>query len=135
KTKINVDAYPRRQFTGEVTEIANSADADLKADQVTNFKVKIKILPESYEDLLERQPENFSPFRPSMTATVDIVTMQVPSALPVPIGAIVMKGKDDFKEEERKLEEDTDKVESDFELQNNNIVLRHDETGLTDRNK
>ncbi|HLS12245.1 MAG TPA: efflux RND transporter periplasmic adaptor subunit [Flavobacteriaceae bacterium] len=132
KTKINVDAYPRRQFTGEVTEIANSADADLKADQVTNFKVKIKILPESYEDLLEGQPENFSPFRPGMTATVDIVTMQVPSALAVPIGAIVMKGKDDFKEEEPKFEEDTDKVESVFVFQNNKVVLRQVETGIQD---
>jgi len=132
KTKINVDAYPRRQFTGEVTEIANSADANLQADQVTNFKVKVKVLPESYEDLLEGQPENFSPFRPGMTATVDIVTMQVPNALAVPIGAIVMKGKEDFKEQKPELKEDTDKVESVFVFNNNKVALRQVETGIQD---
>lgn len=132
KTKINVDAYPRRQFTGEVTEIANSADADLKADQVTNFKVKIKILPESYEDLLEGQAENYSPFRPGMTATVDIVTKQIADALTVPIGAIVMKGKSDFKEEAPKLDDDQDKVESVFVYKNNKVSLRQVETGIQD---
>ena len=132
KAKINVDAYPRRQFSGLVTEIANSAGADLKADQVTNFKVKIQILPESYEDLLEGQSESYSPFRPGMTATVDIITMQVPEALTVPIGAIVMKGKSDFTEEVPTLEEEEDKVESIFVYQNNKVTLRQVVTGIQD---
>ncbi|HLW14756.1 MAG TPA: efflux RND transporter periplasmic adaptor subunit [Flavobacteriaceae bacterium] len=132
KAKINVDAYPRRQFSGVVTEIANSAGADLKADQVTNFKVKIQILPESYEDLLEGQSENYSPFRPGMTATVDIITMELPEALTVPIGAIVMKGKEDFIEETPELEEDGDKVESIFVYQNNKVILRQVITGIQD---
>lgn len=132
KAKINVDAYPRRQFSGVVTEIANSAGADLKADQVTNFKVKIQILPESYEDLLEGQSENYSPFRPGMTATVDIITMEVPEALTVPIGAIVMKGKEDFTEETPSLEKEEDKVESIFVYQNNKVVLRQVVTGIQD---
>src|SRR5699024_124578 len=88
KAEISVDAYPRRTFEGEVTEIANSAGADLQADQVTNFKVKIQIDPASYKDLTEGKPDNYSPFRPGMTATVDIITMRAPDALSVPIGAI-----------------------------------------------
>lgn len=132
KTKINVDAYPRRQFSGVVTEIANSAGADLKADQVTNFKVKIQILPESYEDLLEGMPENYSPFRPGMTATVDIVTLQIPEALTVPIGAIVMKGKEDFKEESPDFENEHDKIESVFVYNNNKVILRQVVTGIQD---
>lgn len=132
KAKINVDAYPRRIFTGEVTEIANSADAELKADQVTNFKVKIKILPESYKDLLEGQSENYSPFRPGMTATVDVITHQVPDALTVPIGAIVMKDKKDFKQETPNLEDDEDKTESLFLYQDGKIILRQVETGIQD---
>lgn len=132
KTKINVDAYPRRHFTGEVTEIANSADAELKADQVTNFKVKIKILPESYQDLIEGKSENYSPFRPGMTATVDIITQQVTDALTVPIGAIVMKDKDDFKQETPSLENEDDKTESLFVYQDGKIILRQVETGIQD---
>jgi HlyD family secretion protein len=48
-----VDAYLKREFKGIVTSISNSASAALTADQVTNFKVKVRILKESYQDLLE----------------------------------------------------------------------------------
>src|SRR5690606_22276375 len=73
-TMVEVDAYLKREFKGVVTAIANSAENALTADQVTNFKVKVSILPESYKDLTEGKPESYSPFRPGMTATVDIVT-------------------------------------------------------------
>ena len=73
-TIVEVDAYLKREFKGVVTEIANSPETALTADQVTNFKVKVRILEESYKDLLEGKPENYSPFRPGMTATVDIIT-------------------------------------------------------------
>ena len=74
-----------------VTEIANSAESNLTADQVTNFKVKVRILESSYKDLIEGKPEAFSPFRPGMTATVDIITNSVKDAIAVPISAIVIK--------------------------------------------
>lgn len=88
---VEVDAYLRRKFKGIVTSIANSANAALTADQVTNFKVKVRILPESYQDLIEGKPENFSPFRPGMTATVDIITQKKENVLAVPISAVVIK--------------------------------------------
>src|SRR5690606_24032572 len=47
---VEVDAYLKKEFKGLVTEIANSADGVLTADQVTNFKVKVRILEESYAD-------------------------------------------------------------------------------------
>lgn len=90
-TIVEVDAYLRREFKGIVTSIANSAEATLTADQVTNFKVKVRILVESYQDLLEDKPENYSPFRPGMTATVDVITNKKTSVLGVPISAIVIK--------------------------------------------
>lgn len=90
-TIVEVDAYLRREFGGLVTEISNSADSDLSADQVTNFKVKVRILDESYQDLLEGRPENYSPFRPGMTATVDIITERKKDLIAVPISAIVVK--------------------------------------------
>src|SRR5690606_12743811 len=57
----------------------------------TNFKVKVRIVEESYAHLLEGKPENFSPFRPGMTATVDIITNKRSDVVGVPISAIVIK--------------------------------------------
>ena len=88
---IEVDAYLKREFKGIVTSISNSASTALTADQVTNFKVKVRILKESYQDLLEGKPENFSPFRPGMTATVDIITKRKENITAVPISAVVVK--------------------------------------------
>ncbi|MFD2542520.1 efflux RND transporter periplasmic adaptor subunit [Lacinutrix gracilariae] len=90
-TIVEVDAYLKKQFKGLVTEIANSADGVLTSDQVTNFKVKVRILEESYKDLLKGKGENYSPFRPGMTATVDIITDKRENVVGVPISAIVIK--------------------------------------------
>ena len=89
--RVEVDAYLKKEFKGIVTSISNSASADLTADQVTNFKVKVRILKESYADLLEGKPESYSPFRPGMTATVDIITKRKENVLGVPISAVVVK--------------------------------------------
>lgn len=89
-TIVEVDAYLKREFKGVVTEISNSAIEGLTADQVTNFKVKVRILESSYEDLLEGKSENYSPFRPGMTATVDIITRKKGNVIGIPISAIVI---------------------------------------------
>ena len=89
--KIEVDAYLKRKFDGVVTSISNSATTGLTADQVTNFKVKVRLVKESYQDLLAGKPINYSPFRPGMTATVDIETKRSTNVLAVPISAIVIK--------------------------------------------
>jgi len=90
-TIVEVDAYLKREFRGVVTEIANSAENVISVDQVTNFKVKVRIVPKSYADLTEGKPEYFSPFRPGMTATVDIITEKKAAVIGVPISAIVIK--------------------------------------------
>ncbi|MFL1894081.1 efflux RND transporter periplasmic adaptor subunit [Aquimarina sp. 2-A2] len=90
-TIVEVDAYLKKEFKGLVTEIANSAENTLSADQVTNFKVKVRVLKSSYEDLTEGKSEFYSPFRPGMTATVDIITDQRVNSIGVPISAIVIK--------------------------------------------
>ncbi len=90
-TIVEVDAYLGQEFKGLVTEISNSANSALTADQVTNFKVKVRILEASYSHLLEGKPENFSPFRPGMTATVDIITTRRENVIGVPISSIVIK--------------------------------------------
>lgn len=89
--KVEVDAYLKKEFKGIVTSISNSASTTLTADQVTNFKVKVRILKESYQDLTEGKPSSYSPFRPGMTATVDIITKRKTNVLGVPISSIVVK--------------------------------------------
>ncbi|TDD78605.1 efflux RND transporter periplasmic adaptor subunit [Flavobacterium caseinilyticum] len=91
EANVEVDAYLKKQFKGVVTSISNSASSALTADQVTNFKVKVRIVKESYEDLLEGKPDTYSPFRPGMTATVDIITQTKSNVLAVPISAVVIK--------------------------------------------
>ncbi|MBC5840098.1 MAG: efflux RND transporter periplasmic adaptor subunit [Flavobacteriaceae bacterium] len=88
---VEVDAYLKKQFRGMVTSISNSASSALTADQVTNFKVKVRIVKESYEDLLVGKPVTYSPFRPGMTATVDIITKTKKNILAVPISSVVVK--------------------------------------------
>lgn len=88
---VEVDAYLKKSFKGLVTAISNASATNLSADQVTNFEVKIKILKSSYAELLEGKSFNYAPFRPGMTATVDIITESKSDAVTVPISAIVVK--------------------------------------------
>ncbi|MCA1763240.1 MAG: efflux RND transporter periplasmic adaptor subunit [Cryomorphaceae bacterium] len=89
---IEVDAYRDRKFTGEVTEIANSATSSgMSADQVTNFEVKIRILKSSYKDLIDADHPELSPFRPGMNATVEIYTDRAEDAIAVPIEAVTSR--------------------------------------------
>lgn len=87
---IEVDAYLDMKFKGTVTEIANSAKTTgVSADQVTNFDVKILVLPESYKKLsMEGNP---NPLRPGMSATVDIQTITKKDILVVPIQSVTTR--------------------------------------------
>ena len=87
---IEVDAYPNHLFKGVVTQIANSAKSAVASlDQVTNFEVKIYILPSSYESLVSSP--NGNPFRPGMSASVSIQTTTIPNALAIPIQCITTR--------------------------------------------
>jgi len=86
---IEVDAYPDRKFKGIVTEIANSATTSgLTTDQVTNFEVKILLVKESYEDII--RSGKGQPFRPGMSASVDIMTESKNKVLTVPLQSVTM---------------------------------------------
>jgi HlyD family secretion protein len=87
---IEVDAFQGKKFKGIVTEIASSASVvGGSADQVTNFTVKVRILPESYASLNTGNQKS-SPFRPGLSATVDIQTNQV-KGLTVPIQSVTTR--------------------------------------------
>ena len=93
EAEIEVDAYLGETFKGEVTEIGNTAlNAGMNGfsmDQVTNFSVKVRIAQESYAHLTEGA--NDTPFRPGMSATVDILTARVEGALSAPIQALTSR--------------------------------------------
>lgn len=93
--EIEVDAYLDRVFKGYVTEIANSASntgtttiQTLSSDQVTNFVVKIRILPETYADMMTG---GRFPFRPGMSAAVEVFTNTKEDILCVPIAAVTTR--------------------------------------------
>lgn len=128
---VEVDAYLKRIFKGTVTNIANTANSTSSVDQVTNFKVKIHIEESSYQDLLKDKPAGYSPFRPGMTATVDILTNTKKDVVAVPISAIMIKKKSEINPNTPKQDADK-KQEVVFVLKNGKAELRTVNTGIQD---
>lgn len=129
---IEVDAYLGKKFKGVVTEIANSASNGQNSgiDQVTNFEVKIKILPESYNKLVNN--ENPFPFRPGMSASVDIQTQTAYNVLSIPIQAVTAKADsllpDSISTHTGELQEIV------FVVKNNKAKIRKVKTGIQNDN-
>lgn len=94
---IEVDAYNNRKFKGIVTQIASSSKGTAGqtgiSNDVTNYEVRIRLLPESYKDLIDpKKPKSF-PFRPGMNASADIQTKRHENVLSVPINAVTTREK------------------------------------------
>lgn len=100
---ITVDAYINRKFKGVVYQIASSqtgaanavASAASTSNEVTNYKVFITLLPESYQDLLDPAKPNKFPFKPGMTANADIQTYTKANILTVPLNSVTTRVKGD----------------------------------------
>ncbi len=76
---VRVDAFLGHDFKAIVTEISNAAKGQqVSVNQVTNFEVEVRILPESYADLVTETRKQ--PLRSGMTATVDIRTQKEANA-------------------------------------------------------
>lgn len=103
-TIIEADAYPNQSFEGVVTEIANSAEitGSSLADQVTNYKVKIRIVsPHNLDrtgsdflvlNVIDTPESSFIPsFKPGMSANVDIKTNTAYDVVSVPIQAVTVR--------------------------------------------
>ena len=97
--EIEVDAYLDETFKGHVSEIGNTAlNAGVNGfnlDQVTNFSVKVRISPNSYEHLLNDSLTSQSPFRPGMSATVDLLTRSVKDVVSIPIQCVSTRKSED----------------------------------------
>ena len=97
---ISVDAYNNRKFRGLVTQIASSVSTasgasttTVSTNDVTNYKVHIRLSPDSYKDLIDpNRPKSF-PFRPGMSASADIQTRTHANVLSVPINAVAVREK------------------------------------------
>lgn len=102
--QIEVDAYSTtdKEFKGIVTNIANTAKDKQSADAITEFEVRILILQSSYADLVKEG--NRYPFRPGMTANVEILTQTKNDVLSVPLAAVTTRSPDDKKEDEKASE-------------------------------
>lgn len=94
---IEVDAYNNRKFKGIVTQIASSSKGTAAgtnvASDVTNYEVRIRLLPESYKDLIDPSRPRAFPFRPGMNASADIQTKRHVNVLSVPINAVTTREK------------------------------------------
>jgi len=97
---IEVDAYNDRKFTGVVTQIASSnngastqSDLSNTSTDVTNYKVYIRLNPDSYKDLVSAKKR--IPFRPGMSASADIQTKTHANVLSIPINAVTTREKSD----------------------------------------
>ena len=93
---VEVDAYNNRKFKGIVYKIANpitsTANTTTSAAEVANYKVHIRLLAESYADLVK--DNNIFPFRPGMTASADIQTKSKMNVVAVPLNAVTTRDKD-----------------------------------------
>ncbi|MBL7934368.1 MAG: efflux RND transporter periplasmic adaptor subunit [Bacteroidia bacterium] len=109
---IEVDAYIGKKFRGIVTEVANSANTTgISVDQVTNFVVKIRVLRESYLDLVT--DINPAPFRPGMSASVEIQTMRAANIITIPIPCVTTRSSDTTKTKQNDFNDDESVVVKD----------------------
>ncbi|MBN2682549.1 MAG: efflux RND transporter periplasmic adaptor subunit [Bacteroidales bacterium] len=128
---IEIDAYLGTKFMGVVSSIANSANStQVSTDQATSFDVKIRILPESYAELLKEKPQ---PFRPGMSASVDIQTKTVNNVLSVPIKAVTARP-DSLSKENNQIEDNTELIEVVFVYKNGKVKMQKVITGIMDNN-
>jgi HlyD family secretion protein len=129
---IEVDAYLGKKFKGLVTEIANSASTEgTSTDQVTNFEVKIKLLPKYYKELVSKN--NPFPFRPGMSASVEVQTKTVNNVLSIPIQSVTTRTDSLLNDSLRELNNDEIK-EIVFIYKDNKVFIKNVETGVQNNN-
>lgn len=127
-TLIDVDSYASvgKRFKGVVTSIANSANTKASIDAVTEFEVKIRIINESYAELVTER--NRFPFRPGMTASVDIITQKKDNVLSVPLAAVTTR-----EDQTNENSDGTTKLkELIYVVENGKAVQKEIKTGISD---
>ncbi|HMZ46163.1 MAG TPA: efflux RND transporter periplasmic adaptor subunit [Chitinophagaceae bacterium] len=113
---VSIDAYGSRKFYGIVFKIANPAASVTSTSslntEVANYKVHIRLLLDSYKDLIVKGKP--FPFRPNMSATADIQTQTVKDVLSVPLAAVTTRdSKDNAIESKSKTKSSEESEEQD----------------------
>ncbi len=143
---VEVDAFEDEVFNGMVTEIGYSpsgADdilSNASSDQITNYEVKILILRESYVNrkaIMNGVAEYQSPFRPGMSAQVEIFTDREENVVAVPIQAVTVRRLEDAGDGNSNLPEGEDVREDDpvevvFLFEDGQVAMRPVTTGIND---
>lgn len=147
---IEVDAYIKKKFRGVVSQVSYSSTSSVQqvisTSQATNFTVKIKLLKESYADLIKPEIGKLFPFRPGMSATVDIKTEAKEGVLTVPIQSVTTREEKDLKEKDAdyaktaaakakaKEDEKKDVAEIVWVTENGKVTAKKVTTGIQDAN-
>lgn len=148
--EIEVDAYIKKKFIGIVSQISYSAtntiNQVISTSQATNFTVKINLVKESYADLIHPELGKKFPFRPGMSATVDIKTESRTDVITVPIQSVTTREAEDVKQKDeefaktekaKKASAGNDKnklTEIVFVIEKDKAVAREVKTGIQDAN-
>ncbi len=140
-TIIEADAYRSRKFKGIVSRIAvSSAKTSLtsgsnSSDQVTNYTVHVAILPDSYADLTAKMAKGKYPFKPGMSASVEIQTNRQDNILSVPVNAVTTRDWPDSMKKRDDLNDITSEIRQVvfvYDKKNQEVKLRDVKTGLQD---
>jgi len=142
---IEVDAYINKKFKGVVNQISYSSTTALQSvtsSQATNFTVKIKMLKESYAELIHPEKGKLFPFRPGMSATADIKTDSRNNVLTVPIQSVTTRDTKALGEKtmaNAKKADNTNDANKDlkeivFVVEKGRAVAKEVKTGLQDAN-
>lgn len=129
---VEVDAYNNRKFNGIVTQIASTnrsstGAAQVSSTEVTNYEVRIRLDPASYNDLFDPANPRTFPFRPGMSASADIQTKTHTQVLAVPINAVTTRDKSDTGKAEIKTKEIVKKEENGNNTENEEKVSPSDD--------
>ncbi|MBG9375135.1 efflux RND transporter periplasmic adaptor subunit [Panacibacter sp. DH6] len=129
---VEIDAFNNRKFKGIVYKIANpstglsgTASSLSSSTQVTNYQVHIRLMQDSYKDLIVKgQP---FPFRPNMSASADIQTKTNRNVLTIPLNAVTTRDKNEGKKVEEKKDEDkTESAAADDDVEEVVFIVQKD---------
>ena len=107
-----------------VSQVAYSSNQGLGVDQqTTKFQVKIRLLKNSYNNLIDETGQQY-PFRPGMSATANIITHTEENVLSAPVQSVTLRDVDPGEKENEK--------EVVFVVENNMVKRVEVETGIQD---
>lgn len=141
-TIIEADAYRNRKFTGIVSKISvsssnisvSSLTGGSSGDQVTNYTVHILILPSSYADLAATLSKGKFPFKPGMSAFVEIHTQRQENILSIPVNAVTTRDWTDSMKKQNNANDNDDirRVVFVYNEKTKEVSMRDITTGIQD---